>query len=93
MQLSGTEKNEIVVLRKYGHSIDWIASKMKRNRKSVMRWDKRFKETGNVERKEGSRAERMTTISEDEKISQIIKDTTTEKSNVRDMQNKIKEQI
>ena len=88
--LTEPEKNEVVVLRKYGFTINKIASLMHINRKTVMLWSQRKNETGSIDRKKGSGRPRITDADEDKKIVEIIKEQ-KENINIDNVQKNLKE--
>ena len=68
VQLSDKQKYEIIINYEKGYSTREISENMKINRKTVIRWIKRYNDKNSVRRKEGSGRKKKTNIEEDMKI-------------------------
>jgi len=67
VQLTEKQKYEIIVRDELNQSSRYIANEMKINRKSVLKWIKKYKNNKTINRKEGSGRKRKTN-EEDDKI-------------------------
>ncbi len=72
MQLTEKQKYEIVVLYENHYNITKIATKMNINRKTVMKWINRYRNTNTVKRKKGSGGRKVTSNAEDKIIIDLI---------------------
>jgi transposase len=73
MSLKEKDKYKIIILHELGYTYSSIAREMKVNRATVIKWIKKYKLDGNIDRKEGSGRPHKTTTEDDNKIINLIK--------------------
>lgn len=84
-----SEKQKYIIIDKYvnGYTINEIADCMKINKKTVIRWLKRYTSTNNVDGKQRI-TQKCTTVEEDNKITKLIEKN--EKLNLQQIVNELK---